>query len=141
MRVDGFDNDEPSIELARLNAAAAGVADRVHFYVQDVSQSFGAVGSYDLVAAFVMLHDVAQPVETLRAMRRLAGEDGTVIVLDMRVADTFTAPGDPTAFQHCRSMRAPRVTMTHTFCPSNTTSSASIDSRSGASRRRTDDDS
>jgi hypothetical protein len=27
-------------------------------------------------------------------MRQLAGEDGTVLVVDERTADTFTAPGD-----------------------------------------------
>jgi hypothetical protein len=83
-----------SITLARANARAAGVADRVHFYVRDASDP-ALQGQYDLVAAFVMLHDVGRPVETLRVMRKLAAEDGAVIVMDMRVADTFEAPGSP----------------------------------------------
>jgi predicted O-methyltransferase YrrM len=92
VRVDGFDNDAASIQMARANAAAAGVADRVQFNVRDCSDP-ALTGDYDLVAAFVMLHDVARPVETLRAMRQLAGAHGTVIVLDMRVGDSFVAPG------------------------------------------------
>jgi 2-polyprenyl-3-methyl-5-hydroxy-6-metoxy-1,4-benzoquinol methylase len=92
--VDGFDNDALSIEIARENARAAGVADRVHFHVRDVSDP-SLSGTYDLVAAFVMLHDVARPVETLEVMRTLAGELGTVLVVDMRVGAEFTAPADP----------------------------------------------
>jgi hypothetical protein len=33
-------------------------------------------------------------VEALRALRGLAAEDGAVVVMDERVSDTFTAPGD-----------------------------------------------
>jgi 2-polyprenyl-3-methyl-5-hydroxy-6-metoxy-1,4-benzoquinol methylase len=98
VRVDGFDVDGPSIELARRNAAAAGVADRVSFSVQDVTDPALAerlAGSYDLVAAFEMVHDVAGPVEVLRTMRRLAREDGAVIVMDERTEEQFTAPGNP----------------------------------------------
>jgi len=92
--VDGFDIDEPSITMARANAAAAGVSDRVHFHVRDASDP-ALGGQYDLVAAFVMLHDVGRPVETLQVMRRLAGDRGAVLVMDMRVADAFAAPGSP----------------------------------------------
>ena len=91
--VDGFDNDGPSIAMALANAAAAGVADRVHFHVHDVAEPIA--GSFDLVAAFMMLHDANRPVETLRVMRVAAGQDGTAIVMDTRVADEFVAPGGP----------------------------------------------
>jgi hypothetical protein len=37
---------------------------------------------------------MSQPVEVLRALRGLVAEDGAVIVMDERVADAFTAPGD-----------------------------------------------
>jgi hypothetical protein len=37
---------------------------------------------------------MSRPVEVLRALRALAAEDGAVVVMDERVADTFTAPGD-----------------------------------------------
>jgi 2-polyprenyl-3-methyl-5-hydroxy-6-metoxy-1,4-benzoquinol methylase len=92
-RVDGFDLDEPSIDLARANAAEHGVSDRVSFKVQDVADP-SLAGQYDLVMGFEMLHDLSQPVEALRSMRGLLAEGGAVIIMDERVADQFTAPGD-----------------------------------------------
>ena len=37
---------------------------------------------------------MSRPVEALRAMRSLVGENGTVIVVDERVGESFVAPGD-----------------------------------------------
>jgi hypothetical protein len=37
---------------------------------------------------------MANPVGALRTMRRLAGERGTVLIVDERVGDTFTAKGN-----------------------------------------------
>jgi 2-polyprenyl-3-methyl-5-hydroxy-6-metoxy-1,4-benzoquinol methylase len=91
--VDGFDLDALSIELARRNAAAAGVADRVRFHLRDAADA-DLAGGYDLVLICEALHDLSRPVEALRTMRRLANETGAVLVVDERVAETFTAPGD-----------------------------------------------
>jgi 2-polyprenyl-3-methyl-5-hydroxy-6-metoxy-1,4-benzoquinol methylase len=93
VRVDGFDLDEASVAAARTNAAAAGVADRVSFQVRDAGDP-ALAGRYDLALAFECIHDMPNPVVTLRAMRRLVGEGGTVLIADERVADQFTAPGD-----------------------------------------------
>ena len=93
IRIHGFDLDEPSIELARANAAEHGVADRVTFQVRDVADPTLA-GQYDLVAGFEMIHDLARPVDALRAMRRMLAPGGAVIIMDERVAESFTAPGD-----------------------------------------------
>jgi 2-polyprenyl-3-methyl-5-hydroxy-6-metoxy-1,4-benzoquinol methylase len=91
--VDGYDLDDASIVAARKNAAEAGVADRVRFEVTD-ARTVAASGDYDLVVCIEMLHDVPDPVGVLRTMRALAGHRGTVLVIDERVADAFTAPGD-----------------------------------------------
>ncbi len=88
--VDGYDLDVPSIETARANAAAAGVADRVTFSTDDAA---AVTGRYDLVAAFECIHDMPDPVAVLGAMRRLAQPDGVVLVMAENVAETFTAPG------------------------------------------------
>lgn len=93
VRVDGFDLDEPSIELARTNAEQAGVSDRIIFYARDAGDP-SLIGQYDLVMAFEMVHDLAKPVDVLGTMRKLAGDDGTVIVMDERVGDSFTAPSN-----------------------------------------------
>jgi len=37
LRVDGYDLDPASVELARHNVAAAGLADRVHVYQTDIT--------------------------------------------------------------------------------------------------------
>jgi 2-polyprenyl-3-methyl-5-hydroxy-6-metoxy-1,4-benzoquinol methylase len=95
VRVDGYDLDEPSIELARRNAEEAGVADKVDFHVRDASDPT-LEGRYDLATAFECVHDMGRPVEALGAMRRMVGEEGAVIVADERVPDSFRAPGDDT---------------------------------------------
>ncbi len=92
-RVDGFDVDAPSIERARAAAADAGVADRVTFTVADAAGLADRAGTYDLVTAFECVHDLADPVGVLSAMRALAAPGGTVLVADEKVAETFTAPG------------------------------------------------
>ncbi|MGH3977806.1 MAG: class I SAM-dependent methyltransferase [Pseudonocardiaceae bacterium] len=91
--VDGFDIDGPSIELARRNAAEAGVDDRVRFHHADAG-TVDPQGGYALVCAFECIHDMPDPVSVLVAMRSLVAGDGTVLVMDERVAETFTAPGD-----------------------------------------------
>jgi 2-polyprenyl-3-methyl-5-hydroxy-6-metoxy-1,4-benzoquinol methylase len=91
--VDGLDLDAASIEDARRNAEANGVAHRVKFEVRDAGDPKLA-GSYDLVTAFETIHDMSNPVGTLRAMRALRKSGGAVVIADERVAEEFTAPGD-----------------------------------------------
>lgn len=86
--VDGFDIDEPSIEAARRNAAAEGVADRVTFHHVDAG-SVQPAGDYDVVTAFECIHDMPYPVDVLRTMRALAGDDGEVVVMDEAVGEAF----------------------------------------------------
>jgi 2-polyprenyl-3-methyl-5-hydroxy-6-metoxy-1,4-benzoquinol methylase len=90
--VDGFDVDEASIEAARRHAEGAGVGDRVDFAVRDAAE---LEGTYDLVTIFEAVHDVARPVELLESARRLVGSEGTVLVMDERVGESFTAPANP----------------------------------------------
>ena len=93
IRVDGYDLDRPSIERARENARINGVFDRVYFQVRDAGDPTLA-GQYDLVTAFECIHDLSDPVSVLRTMRQLAGERGTVLIVDERVAPSFTARGN-----------------------------------------------
>jgi len=92
LHVDGYDLDMASVDLARRNVASAGLADRVHVYHLDITRVADR-GPYDLVTAFECLHDLPHPVAALAAMRRLAGQAGTVLIADMKAADRFTAPG------------------------------------------------
>ena len=91
--VDAFDADDASIADARRNAAEAGVGDRVRFEVRDAAAPGLPERAYDLVMAFECIHDLAQPVETLAAMRELVRDGGAVVVADNAVAEDFSAPG------------------------------------------------
>jgi 2-polyprenyl-3-methyl-5-hydroxy-6-metoxy-1,4-benzoquinol methylase len=91
--VDGFDLDEPSIELARGNAQEAGVDNQVNFQVRDAGDP-SLAGTYDLVTAFECIHDMSNPVDALHTMRRLANENGIVLIADERVGDSFTPTGN-----------------------------------------------
>ena len=89
--IDGYDLDEASIAVARKDAADAGIAERVRFHEQDAADA-SVEGDYDLVMAIEMLHDVPDPVGILRTMKRLAGDNGAVLVIDERTEDVFTVP-------------------------------------------------
>jgi 2-polyprenyl-3-methyl-5-hydroxy-6-metoxy-1,4-benzoquinol methylase len=93
VRVDGFDFDPAAIAAARRYAAEAAVCDRVHFETRR-SEDSTLDGIYDLVTFFECVHDMSQPVEALRAGRRLLADGGAVIVMDERVADEFSAPAE-----------------------------------------------
>jgi SAM-dependent methyltransferase len=93
IRVDGFDLDGPSIERARENARRNRLEERVHFQVRDASDA-SLAGQYDLVTAFEAVHDMNNPVGALRTMHRLVREGGTVLIVDERVGDAFTARGN-----------------------------------------------
>jgi SAM-dependent methyltransferase len=91
--VDGYDVDGDSISAARGNAASYGLGERVRFTQVDAA-SVPTAGDYDLVAAFECIHDLPDPVGVLRAARRMVRSGGTVLVMDERVPDDFTGPGD-----------------------------------------------
>jgi ubiquinone/menaquinone biosynthesis C-methylase UbiE len=93
VHVDGYDLDAPSIERARQYASAWKLNDRLRFHVRDASDPV-LDGGYDLVTAFECLHDMSNPVGALTTMRRLAGEGGTVLIVDERVGDSFSPVRD-----------------------------------------------
>jgi len=96
-RVDGLDVDRGSIETANATLAdiGEGLDERVTFAARDAADP-ALAGRYDLVTIFEALHDMAQPVPVLRAVRELLAPGGAVLVADERVAEHFTAPGDET---------------------------------------------
>jgi 2-polyprenyl-3-methyl-5-hydroxy-6-metoxy-1,4-benzoquinol methylase len=91
--VDGLDADSGSIADGRRHAAEAALDGRVRFLEADAAE-LADHGRYELVLMLEALHDLARPVEALRAARAALAEGGTLLVVDERVADSFTAPGD-----------------------------------------------
>ena len=89
--VTGFDLDGPSIADATREAEAAGVS--VRFEERDAA-GLADAGPFDLVCIFEALHDMARPDDVLASIRQALAPDGQALVMDERVADEFTAPGD-----------------------------------------------
>ncbi len=89
--VVGIDLDGPSIDAARRHADEAGMADAVEFVHGDAA---GLEGTFDMALIVEAVHDMSDPVSVLRAIRESLAADGSLIVVDERVAESFTAPGD-----------------------------------------------
>jgi len=71
----GFDAHAGSIDAARSDAEAAGVADRVSFEVATAEDFRG--GPFDLVCVFNALHEWGDPVRAAEHIRGQLGPDGT----------------------------------------------------------------
>jgi 2-polyprenyl-3-methyl-5-hydroxy-6-metoxy-1,4-benzoquinol methylase len=93
--VVGSDYHAESIELARKQAAEAGVGDRVTFEVAG-ADGFSGTG-YDLVTMFDCLHDLGDPVGAARRVLEALAPDGTWLVVEPqagdRIEDNFTPLG------------------------------------------------
>jgi SAM-dependent methyltransferase len=81
----GFDYHEESIEIARENAAAAGVADRVRFEIASATDFPGT--GYDLIACFDSLHDLGDPAAAAAHVRSALAEDGTWLIVEPQAGD------------------------------------------------------
>ena len=90
-RVIGVDLDAPSIDAARIHAAEAGVGDQVEFRAADAATIEERA---DVALIIEAVHDMSDPVAVLSAVRRNLAPGASLIVVDERVAETFTAPGD-----------------------------------------------
>lgn len=85
-RFVGFDTHDASLEQARAEAEAAGVAARVDFRRADAGSYPGR--DYDLICFFDCLHDLGDPVGAARhAYDALAG-DGVLMVVEPYAGDS-----------------------------------------------------
>jgi 2-polyprenyl-3-methyl-5-hydroxy-6-metoxy-1,4-benzoquinol methylase len=94
-RFVGFDSYEPTIGAARANAQSACVAGRVSFECRDVIQ--GLPETYDLITAFDVLHDMADPDAALDAIRRGLRSDGSFLCLEMNTSSDPDENAGPVA--------------------------------------------
>ena len=92
--IEGFDVDKASVDVAREHAEEYALTDRVVFHALDAAEAPGA-GEFQLVTAFECVHDMPDPVAVLAGARRLLADGGSMIVMDERVPEEFTGPGDP----------------------------------------------
>jgi ubiquinone/menaquinone biosynthesis C-methylase UbiE len=82
----GVDLDAESIAQARLAAKAAGIEHRVRFLVQTAGDIDYGTG-FDLITAFDCIHDFSRPNATLCEIRSLLKPDGTLLIMEPKVAD------------------------------------------------------
>jgi SAM-dependent methyltransferase len=87
-RVCGCDNHPESVERARANARAEGVARQVTFKAIDARRMRGP--KFDFISTFDVVHDSADPVGLLKAIRRSLAEDGTYLMLEMNCSADLT---------------------------------------------------
>jgi 2-polyprenyl-3-methyl-5-hydroxy-6-metoxy-1,4-benzoquinol methylase len=84
-RLIGFDLHAESIERARRNAQAAGVADRVTFEAANGAEL--PPQRFDFVSTFDVVHDAVDPVGLMTGIRRALKPDGTYLVQEVNVSD------------------------------------------------------
>ena len=93
VKVDGFDADETSVQMARDHALEAGITDRVRFHHVDAAE-LTRHGPFDVATAFECVHDMARPVEVLGAVREALADDGAMLIVDERTKETFSGEPD-----------------------------------------------
>ncbi|HJU28098.1 MAG TPA: class I SAM-dependent methyltransferase, partial [Candidatus Binataceae bacterium] len=84
-RVFGYDGHPGSVERARVNAAAAGIADRVAFEVVDCTKL--PENKFDFISTFDVVHDSVDPVGLMRSIRGARKRDGTYLMVEVNVSN------------------------------------------------------
>ncbi|MEW2309599.1 class I SAM-dependent methyltransferase [Streptomyces sp. NPDC006864] len=97
-RFTGVDMSEGGIAAAREEAARLGLPN-ARF---DLADAAAVTGSYDLVTAFDVIHDLARPAETLAAVAGALRDDGVFLMGDIaassRLEENLDHPLGPTLY-------------------------------------------
>ncbi len=80
--VTGLDISHTFVEIARRNAAAAGVA--AEFRQGDASAMPFEAGTFDIVVCRAAFKNFSRPVEALAEMRRVLKPGGRALIIDLR---------------------------------------------------------
>lgn len=91
----GYDIADAQLERARTNAKASGLGDRVRFEKLDAAQ--GLPEKYDLITTFDVIHDAADPLGLMKAIREGLKDDGIYVCLDINCADDHADNEGPLA--------------------------------------------
>ena len=82
----GYDPSRHAVERARAKLARFDDVEVVHGRAEDLPPD----GAFDLALTFDCLHDMTRPDDALAAIRRSLRDDGTLLVKEIRCADTLT---------------------------------------------------
>ena len=81
----GFDLFEPNIERAQKIALESGVKDNLKFMQWDVSNPL--TEKFDFVACFDLIHDMIDPLEGMKTIRKAVKDDGIFVLMDIKCED------------------------------------------------------
>lgn len=84
-RIFGYDAHPGSVERARANAKAAGVAERVAFDVVDCTKL--PANQFDFIGTFDVIHDSVDPVGLLKSIRNALKADGAYLMVEVNVSN------------------------------------------------------
>ncbi|WP_022886096.1 class I SAM-dependent methyltransferase [Glaciibacter superstes] len=88
----GFDQHDASVELARVRASEAGLADRVSF---EVGTARDFPGGYDLITVCDALHDMGDPAGAAAHARQALRPGGTLMVVEPLAGDSIEQNQNP----------------------------------------------
>ena len=78
----GFDLFEPNIIKSTNNAEEAGASKNIKFIQWDVSNKLKE--KFDFVACFDLIHDMTDPLEGMKTIRRAVKDDGIFVLMDIK---------------------------------------------------------
>jgi len=92
----GIDPDEESIRRARAAAASEGMDTKVRFLVSQTA-TLQKNSGFDFVSLCDALHDLAEPLVTLRQVRALLKPEGMLFIVEPKAADRLEDNRNPVA--------------------------------------------
>ncbi|HEU5460661.1 MAG TPA: class I SAM-dependent methyltransferase [Nitrososphaeraceae archaeon] len=82
----GFDNHDPSIEQAKVQARKEGITGNIEF--SSVSANDESIGNdYDLITFFDCLHDMGDPLAAMKFAKKSLKPDGTCMIIEPMAND------------------------------------------------------
>ncbi|MGD2098099.1 MAG: class I SAM-dependent methyltransferase [Desulfobacterales bacterium] len=82
VRITGIDLSRKLLDMARSNAAKAGLSDRLSFQLGDGGRIEFEDASFDMVISTGMLHSLKDPVKVIQEIYRVLKEDGEAWIFD-----------------------------------------------------------
>ncbi|HEX4759631.1 MAG TPA: class I SAM-dependent methyltransferase [Thermoleophilaceae bacterium] len=86
-RCTGYDFSEEGVAAARVEAESKGLAN-ARFEVRDVNR-LDEPGSFDLITAFDVIHDLAHPRDALRGVAEALRPGGTFLMVDVAASSNL----------------------------------------------------
>jgi ubiquinone/menaquinone biosynthesis C-methylase UbiE len=84
LSIEAIDFSKNMLSMAERNARDEGVGERIRFSVGDAKQIPFPNHAFDLVVCHNMLHQLADPLITVREINRVTKPNGAILVRDVR---------------------------------------------------------